>query len=403
MMTMTRSRLSGVFAIAAAVGSGAISGCAGTREASPAGSPAVAATGSAQPRNDYGRPDSWLCRPGRQDACAVDLTATSITADGKLEREDWKADPDAPVDCFYVYPTVSLDPTPISDMEAGPEERRAVELQLARFGSKCRLFAPMYRQVTMAGLREALIAKRLPNFGAGYGDVVDAWNHYLRHDNLGRGIVLVGHSQGSRILIRLLHEEIEGKPVQKQIVSALILGANFTPPPPGSDSRLPMCTSPTQTGCVISFVSFRSTSPPPANARFGRAPDGGRAACSNPAALGGGPGELRAYLSTRGTLTGSQQPYPWVKQGAAVTTPFVRLPGLITGECVSKDGASYLSVSLHAEPGSPRTDDIPGDLVVDGKVLRDWGLHLVDVNLAMGNLVDVVGQQARAYLDRRPR
>jgi len=27
-----------------------------------------------------------------------------------------------------------------------------------------------------------------------------------------------------------------------------------------------------------------------------------------------------------------------------------------------------------------------------------WGLHLIDVNLAMGNLVDSVGQQARAYL-----
>jgi hypothetical protein len=33
-------------------------------------------------------------------------------------------------------------------------------------------------------------------------------------------------------------------------------------------------------------------------------------------------------------------------------------------------------------------------------VLPDWGLHLVDVNLTMGNLLDVVGDETRAYLAR---
>src|SRR5436309_1540501 len=74
----------------------------------------------AQPaKNDYGKAESWLCRPGRQDACAVDMTTTVVTADGRLTRETWAANLKAPVDCFYVYPTVSLDPTPNSDMNAG--------------------------------------------------------------------------------------------------------------------------------------------------------------------------------------------------------------------------------------------------------------------------------------------
>lgn len=29
---------------------------------------------------------------------------------------------------------------------------------------------------------------------------------------------------------------------------------------------------------------------------------------------------------------------------------------------------------------------------------NNWGLHLVDANLAMGNLVDIVGQQSKAWL-----
>ncbi len=77
--------------------------------------------------NDYSKPETWLCRPGRQDACAVDLTTTVIAADGKLTKEPFKANANAPIDCFYVYPTVSNDATPNSDMNcgAGREQRRA--------------------------------------------------------------------------------------------------------------------------------------------------------------------------------------------------------------------------------------------------------------------------------------
>jgi len=74
-------------------------------------------------KNDYASPDSWLCRPGRKDACAADLSTTVVAADGKLTRENWAENSKAPIDCFYVYPTVSNDPTPNSDMIPGPEER----------------------------------------------------------------------------------------------------------------------------------------------------------------------------------------------------------------------------------------------------------------------------------------
>lgn len=71
--------------------------------------------------NDYSQPDAWLCRPGRADACAVDLTATVVSANGKLAREKWSADTDPAIDCFYVYPTVSNDLTPNSDMPRAPK------------------------------------------------------------------------------------------------------------------------------------------------------------------------------------------------------------------------------------------------------------------------------------------
>ncbi len=42
---------------------------------------------TAVPGNDYSKPEAWLCRPGlnaAQDACAVDLTTTVVTEDGRL-------------------------------------------------------------------------------------------------------------------------------------------------------------------------------------------------------------------------------------------------------------------------------------------------------------------------------
>jgi pimeloyl-ACP methyl ester carboxylesterase len=377
-----------------------------------AAAPAAAQTPAAETRNDYSKPENWLCWPGRADACAADMTTTIVKADGSMEKETWKADPNAPVDCFYVYPTVSLDKGVISDMNAGPEERRVVEQQLARFGSKCRIYAPLYRQFTLTALRAAAMPGAAPPSGprpqTGYNDVVDAWNYYLQHENKGRGVVLIGHSQGSGVLTQLIAREIDGKPVQKQLVSALLVGTNL-PVEAGKDTgtfkSIPLCKSETQVGCAVAYASFRDNVPPPANSRFGKPREPGstmQAACVNPAALGGGKGELHAYLSSGRMIAAESAPPPrWTTDGKTVDTPFVSVPGLLSAECVSSNGVNYLAVHVNADPNDPRTDDIAGDVVAGGAVQKDWGLHLIDVNLAMGNLVDLVGTQSKAYLARK--
>ena len=358
-------------------------------------------------KNDYSKGETWLCRPGRQDACAADLTTTIVEANGKLKQEKFAADPKAPIDCFYVYPTVSNDQTPNSDMIAGPEEQRVVQHQLARFGSKCRIYAPLYRQVTLTALRSRLSGKPMAvDLALGYNDVVDAWKYYLEHDNQGRGVVLIGHSQGSGVLMQLIKNEIDGKPIQERIVSALLLGTNV-PVPRGKDvggafKQMPLCRSANQTGCVIAYVTFRANAPPPSNSLFGRAPGQDMAAaCTNPAALGGGSGELHAYLGAGRGSGSAAEPRPWVTPAQTINTPFVSVPGLLTAECVSNEKGSYLAVTVNGNPADPRTDDIVGDVVTNGQVQANWGLHLIDANVAMGNLVEIVGQQAKAYLAQR--
>ena len=171
--------------------------------AAPAQEQPKPAAAPAPAKNDYSNGDNWLCRPGRQDACAVDLTTTVVAADGKMTREAWAANPKAPIDCFYVYPTVSTDPTPNSDMVADDPEKGVVRSQFARFGALCRTYAPMYRQTTLTALRARLAGKPMEvDRTLAYTDVADAWKYYLEHDNNGRGVVLVGHSQGSGVLSR---------------------------------------------------------------------------------------------------------------------------------------------------------------------------------------------------------
>ncbi len=375
----------------------------GTAPAPMASSPADAET-----PNDYTRDQAWLCRPGRNDACAIDHTTTIVAADGTMTREMWAADPKAPVDCFYVYPTISTDPGPQSDMTADPAELNVVAQQFARFASKCRPFAPLYRQVTLVGLPQRMAGGRFDlGRGLAYADVRDAWHDYLARDNRGRGVVLIGHSQGAFVLAELIRKEIDGKPVQRQLVSAMLLGTTVTVPRGkdvgGSFQSVPACRSASQVGCVISYATYRVTIPPPANALFGRVAEPGQVAlCTNPATFGDGSGPLHAYLSASGrTITSQQAQSPWAA-GKTVETPWVAVPGLLSARCATNEHATFLEITVHGNPADPRADDIAGDIGPAGKPAANWGLHLIDVNLAMGDLLRVVGQQATAWTARRP-
>jgi hypothetical protein len=367
---------------------------------------ACSATGIvAAEKNDYSDGRAWLCRPGRTDACTIDQNTTIVAADGTLTREEFKAEANPAIDCFYVYPTVSLDPTGNSDMNIDAAERGVVRSQFARFGAACRLFAPMYRQVTLTQLRARLAGNAMPvDRELAYNVVLDAWNYYLHHDNNGRGVVLIGHSQGSGVLTQLIRNEIDGKPVQARLISALLLGTSLAVPKGrdvgGAFQKVAVCHSATDLGCVIAYASFRSNIPPPENSLFGRVSgDNMQAVCANPAALGGGSGALHAYLSAgNNTITGSSAPpRPWVNPPKTIDTPFVSVPGLLTAQCVANEKGSYLEVTVHGNPADPRTDEIVGDVMQNGQPNASWGLHLIDVNLSMGNLVDIVKSQGKAY------
>lgn len=365
----------------------------------------TAPTSESVPPNDYARAENWLCLPGHKGACDVSMDATVVAASGKTTVEKYTAGKAPAIDCFYVYPTVSHDPGMIATMNVAPEELRVVAQQFARFAQVCRPFAPLYRQFTLTALRARLTGAPMPpgptDPRIGYLDVLNAWNYYLANHNKGRGVVLIGHSQGSSVLAELIKSDIDGKPIQSRIVSAILMGTRLQVPvgkAVGGDFKsVPLCTAPGQVGCAIAYASFRADVPPTDKTLFGKSGGPGlEAACVNPAALAGGSGEAHAYLAATSSFESSRPQGEWVK-GKTIATPFVSVPGLLTAECKKNDAATYLAITVHGDPAGPRTSDIVGDVVVADKVQPNWGLHLIDANLFIGNLVDIVRGQAAAY------
>ena len=166
----------------------------------------------------YSDPTHWTCRPDMTDTCDDDTSVTMINADGTTEVATFTPDPDAPVDCFYAYPTASEDLTMNSDLIAGREKEVAYQ-QAARLSSVCRMFAPTYRSVTLAGLfNPPAGVDRESAWMIPFEDVKDAWNHYLANDNQGRGVILLGHSQGTGHIIRLLKEVIDSSEAQRSVL-----------------------------------------------------------------------------------------------------------------------------------------------------------------------------------------
>ena len=306
------------------------------------------------------------------------------------------------VDCFYVYPTVSDDEGTNADLEEDPEERSIALYQAARYAEHCKIYAPLYRQITLEALfsGEPITDEERD---LGYNDVVAAWKTYLKKYNDGRGVILIGHSQGTYVLRQLIHEEIDKRrSVRERLVSAILLGGNVTVGEGGGKGgdfkHVPPCRKGGQAGCALAFSTFNA--PVPADARFGRPgsavflpsdPAKTDVLCTNPAALGGGTAPLDLLLPTEPFAPGTTIGLGTTVAGGPVPDPpieadWFEMEDSYSGRCDDSDDADVLQTApLGGAPAFNATPD------------ASWGLHLVDANIALGNLLDVAKRQIKVY------
>ncbi|MGO9881085.1 MAG: DUF3089 domain-containing protein [Acidimicrobiales bacterium] len=329
----------------------------------------------------------WLCRPGKSDdPCTASLATTVIQASGTKSVLNAQANTASKFDCFYVYPTVSTEATLNADLKIQPAEVDAAIGQASRFSTVCRVWSPMYRQITLAGL-ETYPTVSSPASVVAYDSIRAGFEDYLAHFNDGRPIIFIGHSQGAAMMILLLEHFVDNEAsLRNRLVLAIILGGNVVVPTGklegGSFDHIPVCSAAGEKGCVIAYSSFPGE--PPAGSLFGRAGQGvslqsGQTAtrgvqvvCVNPAAIGGKTALLEPYFPSEGLEA----------------TPWVEFPKLYSATCESAGGATWLQITKI----SGLSDHRP---VVTETAGPDWGYHVADVNLALGNLVaDVAAAEA---------
>jgi hypothetical protein len=360
---------------------------------------ALAAAGQAQASV------KWLCKPGMApNPCTGSLRTTAYTPEGARSVQTPAAVKRPRIDCFYVYPTVSDQPTANASKSVDPAITSIAQYQAARYSQRCRVYAPVYRQTTLLGI---LVPATRPAGAANiaYGDVREAWREYLRRYNDGRGVVVIGHSQGTRMLRRLVREEIDPKPsVRRRLVSAILLGGNVKVlkgrDVGGDFKHIPACRSPRQIRCVIAFSTFNEA--PPANSRFGRSaeaaadpwglPTGPKyeVLCTNPASLAANAeSPFTTYLRSEPYigLIGLVLIQMYSGLPPMESTPWIQPRDHYTGRCETVAGANVLMThpvgsARHLRPAPDAT----------------WGLHIADMNLPLGELVTVVASQERTYV-----
>lgn len=327
----------------------------------------------------------WLCAPELDDdPCDDDLETAAVLPDGSvIEAPPAQTAGDPGVDCLYVYPTVSDAPGANAPLEAEPSVVATARAQALRFREVCELHVPVYRQLTRRSLLSGEFFRAGPRDTA-YADVRAAWDALVARDP-DRGIVLIGHSQGAMMLTRLVAEQVSGQPVRDRLVSALLIGGGVSVPvgqdAGGDTGDVPVCREVGQATCVVAYSSFLDVPPP--GAFFGRAPQGREAVCTDPSRLSGGDGTLHLPTSLLAPGLGTGAPVPGDSNAA-----FVIYRDAGRAQCQEQDGASWLQVT--PVPGAP----LPA---LDQRLGPDWGLHVADVNLALGDLVEVVRRQAATW------
>jgi hypothetical protein len=264
----------------------------------------------------------------------------------------------------------------------------ATRAQVANFRGVCDLYVPLYRQVTI-GTYGAAKEVQDEHMAVAAADVLDAFREYLAHDHHGRKIVLLGHSQGAEMIVRVLGQLFDDDPAMRaRLLVAMPIGGHMTVPRGkavgGTFKHLPVCTRPDETGCV---VGYRSIVAGAEGSTREDVPPGSVSVCVNPTAL-----DAPAHPTARSYFLLTDRLRRHMAGGDTITTPFVLLRDYYGAACVEGPPGVF-SLAMSTKRGDPRESPIDfGSRLFRGEM----GLHLVDFQLAQGDLIDIIARRAKA-------
>ncbi|RZA12843.1 MAG: DUF3089 domain-containing protein, partial [Proteobacteria bacterium] len=264
------------------------------------------------------------------------------------------------------------------------------------FQGSCRIYAPLYSQVTV-GTYVLPEDERRPYLDIAATDVRNAFDFYMANFNRGRKIVLIGHSQGSEMLSQLLKSRFDADPAMRaKLLLAILPGFGIHAPVGktvgGTFANIPACSTAGETGCVIAYRSFKEGTD-----YLG---DGSIAlleleeeVCVNPAALDNATLSVEDRRQTRLPLAGTLlPPTAWLSDAIRVVgspTPFVLTSGSYNAAC--RSGPDPRNRYLSIDENLPDSDPRHGIVLMDSEPLTGiTGLHRLDLQFPMTELVNLV-------------
>ncbi len=296
----------------------------------------------------YAENVKWVCMPGAAfDACKTELTATAIMPDGTRKTSPHVAARDPKIDCFYVYPTVDLDLVPGNhdDFDDTRIQRQTTLAQVGRFTEACAVWAPLYRQVTFGTFLRS--DERLERgLAIAFADVEAAFREYLARAPSDRKIVLVGHSQGGGMIVRLVKKFFDhDEAMRARLLLAMPIGADVdtlaNQTTGGTFENVPVCSKPNEVGCVVAYRTYAAGAPVETVEKW-NPPAGHATACVNPASIDGGPTSHEARFSHAYFFTGGGL-RRFMHNVDGIETAYIDVPDFDSARCVAQPNGFRIS------------------------------------------------------------
>ena len=231
--------------------------------------------------NAYQDPAMWYSRPGigvndparwqpalaeaSADEGGVETT-TSRPVDPRSEALGVTGDVPA-FAVFFIHPTSYRGTdnwnAPIGDEEAERIARIYIRGMASPFNAAEEIWAPRYRQATLGAFLTTEPEAEMA-LDAAYADVLEAFRFFLDSVADDAPIVLVGHSQGSLHLMRLLREEVKDSDYASRVVASYAIGWPISVEHDLPALGVPACATASQTGCILSWSSYAEPADPSA-------------------------------------------------------------------------------------------------------------------------------------------
>lgn len=226
---------------------------------------------------NYSLMEHWAFHPAKSGTLIDGYNLDIAVVDEKLDTKAVlkipnKAMINTGVDVFFVHPTLlanlggyaTREVLDLADQPPAWNIAASILGQAGLLSKYGRFFAPRYRQATPPTyLGSPLDSTQAAVIAEAYSDVKAAFLHYLDNYNNGNKVILASHSQGAYLTAMLLRDVFDNNAeLKSKLVTAVLGGIVSTYASPnefmgGWWQNIPLCTSMSQCGCVMTWRSYK--------------------------------------------------------------------------------------------------------------------------------------------------